>query len=212
MMKRQRLVAMAVCLALGLVACGSSEDTFDADDALAVAESYFDTYNSGDVESVLALFEPGATFSNSFGVHTRADWEQLLAWNAAQGTILSPPDCTVTEEIPEVSVTVSCPHTNLDVLVQAVDGPPVAIGLRLTISDDGISDWDFNFGKPDFNAVAIPFRRWMTENHPEDANVVGFGNWTSVEEAERNGILTAQYAKEWGAEIEAGNCDYVYGC
>lgn len=93
----------------------------------------------------------------------------------------------------------SLPHTSLDALVQAVDGPPVAIGLRLTITRDGNRNWDYNFGKPDSNAVAVPFGRWMVEKHPQDA-------------AAQNGILTAKYASEWGAELEAGGCDCVSGC
>jgi len=185
---------------------------FSSDDALSVTDAYFEAYNAGDVEAVLALFEPDATFSDNFGSQTRADWEQLLVWNAAQGTALSPPDCTVTSEVSGATVTVSCPHTNLDVLVQAVDGPPVPINLTLTVAPDGISQWRSIFGEPDFNTVGEPFDSWMTVNHPEDLEALGFGNWTTVDEAEENGILTARYADEWAIYLEENNCTYLDGC
>ena len=185
---------------------------FSSDDALAVTDTYFEAYNAGDVEAVLALFEPDATFSDNFGSQTRADWEQLLVWNAAQGTALSPPNCTVTAEVSGVAVTVSCPHNNLDALVQAVDSPPVPINLTLTVAPDGISDWVSIFGNPDFNTVGIPFDSWMTVNHPEDLEAVGFGNWTTVDEAEENGILTARYAAEWATYLNDNGCGYSDGC
>ena len=191
----------------------TTASAFTVDEALAVTDAYFEAYNAGDVEAVLALFEPDATFFNDpFGWQTRADWEQLLVWNAAQGTTLSPPECTVTAEVPGVSVTVSCPHSNLDVLVQAVDGPPVPINLGLIVTPDGIRNWVSSFGQPDFNTVGIPFEGWMQRNHPEDVSAVGFGNWSSVEEAEQNGVLTAQYADEWAAFLEGNGCNYRDDC
>lgn len=189
-----------------------SDDPFGSGDGLAVTDAYFEAWNAGDVEAVLALFESDATFFDNFGRQTRADWEQLLVWNAAQGTVLSPPNCTVTAEVPGDVVTVSCPHTNLDALVQAVDGPPVPIGLTLTVTPDGIRDWNSLFGNPDFDAVGSPFESWMTVNHPEDPEAAGFGNWSSVEEAEQSGILRAQYADEWAAYLQDNNCTYLDRC
>ena len=185
---------------------------FSSDDALSVTDAYFEAYNAGDVEAVLALFEPDATFSNNFGSQTRADWEQLLVYNAAQGTVLSPPNCTVAGEVSGVAVTVFCPHNNFDALVQAVDGPPVPINLTLTVAPDGISDWVFIFGDPDFGTVGEPFDSWMTVNHPEDFEAVGFGTWTTVDEAEESGILTARYAAEWATYLNDNGCDYSDGC
>ena len=190
----------------------AAEPLFTVDDALSVADAYFEAYNAGDVEAVLGLFEPDATFSDSFGSQTRTDWEQLVVWNAAQGTTLSPPDCTVTEEVPGLSMTLSCSHFNHDALVQALDGAPVPITLTLTVTPDGISQWRSIFGFPTFNIFASPFRGWMKENHPEDEFAVGFGNWTSVKEAEQNGILTAHYADEWATYLEANGCTYREGC
>ena len=207
------MAAVVVLAGFAIVALVDSDEPFDAADGLSLTEAYFEAYNAGDVEAVLALFEPDATFSNNFGSQTRADWEQLLTWNAAQGTALSPSECTVTAEVPGEAVTVSCPHTNLDALVQAVDGPPVPLVVyTLVVTPNGIREWVSFFGQPDFDTVAIPFESWMMENHPEDADAVGFGNWTSTEEAEQNGVLTAQYAAEWAAYLEENGCHYLDGC
>jgi hypothetical protein len=186
---------------------------FSSDDALSVTDAYFEAYNAGDVEAVLALFEPDATISNtSFGSQTRAFWEELFVWNAAQGTVLSPPDCRVTAEVSGVAVTVFCPYNHFDALVQAVDGPPVPINLTLTVAPDGISDLVSIFGPADFGTVGEPFDIWMAVHHPEDLDSVGFGTWTTVDEAEESGILTARYAAEWATYLNDNGCDYSDGC
>ena len=126
-------------------------------------------------DAVIGLFESEAAFSDNFGPVTFTDWEQSLVWNAAQGTTLSPHDCVVAVGPPD-AITVTCRHENLDALVQAVDGPPVPINLKLTVTPDGIRILNFIFGSPDFNTVGIPFEIWMSRNHPEDLTRVGFGN------------------------------------
>ncbi len=205
-------IAVVVLAVFAIATLIDSDEPFASGDALSDADSYFEAYNAGDVEAVLALFEPEATFSGNFGAQTRTDWEQLLVWNAAQGITLSSPECTVTAEVLGDSVTVSCPYSHLEVVVQAVDGPPVPIILTLTVTPDGISQWHSIFGQPDFNTVGNPFEGWMQRNHPEDASAVGFGNWTTVEEAKQNGILTAQFADEWAIYLEENGCTYREGC
>lgn len=193
---------------------------FATADARSVALAYFAAYNEGDVDAVVALFEPDATFSTDLGSFDRAEWEQLLVWNAAQGTFLSPPSCLLAEEIVGVSVRLVCSHDNVEALVQAVDSPAVPIRLTLVITPDGIVDWKSQIDNlsevgergPDFNEAGIPFSEWMMTHHPDIAASVGFGNWASVEEAERNGILTAQYAAEWAAYLDANGCAYDDGC
>lgn len=46
----------------------------------------------------------------------------------------------------------------------------------------------------------------MRENSPDDADRVGFGSWNSLEEAEQNGLLTAEFATAWAASLEANDC------
>ena len=193
---------------------------FGAADATEVAAAYYAAYNEGAFDAVIALFEPDATFSHPLGPSDRASWEQLLVWNAAQGTSLSPPRCLLSEEIVGVSVRLVCSHNNLDALVQAVDSPAVPIRLTLVITPDGIVGWNSLFDNlsevgergPDFNEAGIPFSEWMLTHHPDIAESVAFGTWSSVDEAEQNGILTAQYAAEWAAYLDANECAYDDGC
>ena len=103
------------------------------------------------------MFAPDADFANAFNAGDKL----TFAWNAAQGTKISEPDCTVTGSAQ--SANVRCTFFNLDVLVQAVDGPQVPIALILTVTPDGISNENGSFGQPDFNAVAEPFDAWMIE-------------------------------------------------
>ncbi|MGI9608391.1 MAG: hypothetical protein ACR2P0_19835 [Acidimicrobiales bacterium] len=175
-------------------------------EALAVADAYFAAFAAGDYEALMALFVPDPEFDGQFGI---ADDEQVFAWNAAQGTTLSQGDCT-TLDVDQLVV--SCSTLNHDALVQAVDGPPVPIQVFLTISPDGITRESASFGSPDFNSVFTPFQAWMAVNHPQAVDSIGFGNWTSLEEAEENGRLTARYAAEWADYLEANGCAYNEGC
>lgn len=178
---------------------------FGAEEALRVTDAYFDAADSDGVESLLALFTSDATFNLS-GPLTRVEFEQLASWNAAQGTIRTSPECQTTVIVGGEEVEVRCEYDHLDALVQAVDGPPVPMSIKLTVTPDGISDLIRTIGTPDFSAVGIPFATWMRDNNPEDADRVGFGRWNSVEEAEQNGQLTAEYAAEWAAYLIANDC------
>ena len=238
-MTRVRMTTLAVLLALAAVACDSTEDgvtttvaatvvpttttatsaastttlsEFGSVDARDVAVAYFAAYNEGDVDAVVALFGPDATFSDNFGSQGRAAWEQLLVWNAAQGTVLGPPSCLLAEELVGVSVRLVCSHGNSGAAVQAVDGPAVPIRLTLEITPEGIVDWKSIFEQPDFNVVGIPFSDWMATHHPDIVAGVEFGNWSSVEQAEQNGILNAEYAAEWRVYLDANDCAYDEGC
>ena len=185
---------------------------FGTADARSVALAYFAAYNAGDVDAVVGLFVPDAEFSTSLGSLGPAEWEQLLVWNAAQGTALSEPSCLLAEELVGISVRLVCSHVNRDALVQAVDSPAVPIRLTLVITPEGIADWKSIFGPPDFNDVGIPFSRWMVTHHPDVAPALEFGAWSSVGEAEQIGILTAQYAAEWRVYLDANDCGYDDGC
>jgi hypothetical protein len=199
---------MTICLAVAAVACSSAED-FSSEDALSVADDYFAANSAGDFAALQDLFVIDPAFTGQFGI---ADDEQLFAWNVAQGTTVSQPECAAVDGAAEETMTVTCQAFNQDVLVQAVDGPPVPIRLTLTITSEGIVEENGFFGQPDFNTVGEPFDDWMKENHPDDNDTIGFGNWTSIEEAEQNGTLTAQYATEWATYLQANSCAYHDGC
>jgi hypothetical protein len=186
-----------------------SEPVFGNAQALSVADDYFAANSAGDFDALQAQFVADPTFTGQFGI---AQNEQLFAWNVAQGTTVSPPECTAVDGAAEETMTVTCRAFNHDVLVQAVDGPPVPLRLTLTITPEGISEENGDFSQPNFNTVGDPFDAWMKENHPDDQDTSGFGKWTSIEEAEQNGTLTAQYAAEWAAYLEANDCGYDDGC
>jgi hypothetical protein len=236
-MRTRRILTITICLAVAAVACSSTEEEtsttappttattaaptttapptttaaedFSSEDALGVADAYFAANGAGDFDALRALFVADPAFTGQFGI---ADDEQLFAWNVAQGSTVSPPECAAVDGAVEETMTVNCTTFNHDVLVQAVDGPPVPIRLTLTITSEGIVEENGSFGQPDFNTVGEPFDDWMNENHPDEVDAIGFGNWTTIEEAEQNGTLTAQYATEWATYLQANSCAYNQGC
>lgn len=186
---------------------------FTADQALAVAEDYFAEFNAGGSEAVMALFTPDATFTvrligDQAEPTLRAFWEERLVWNMAQGTIMTPHECAVTDEAPG-AVTISCEHGTHDAPAQAVGGPyAVPTTTTMKVMPDGIGEFDELYGSPDFTYVGERFDAWMTENNPADALAAGFGNWSSLDEASENGRILAQYAEEWAAELQAAGCTF----
>ena len=103
------------------------------------------------------MFDANAAFSSNTGSMTRADWEQFLVWDVAQGTVVSPPECTLSDEVQEESVTVVCHYSNFDALVQALDGAPVPITATLSVTPGGITEERSLFGFPTFNIFGVPF-------------------------------------------------------
>lgn len=181
-------------------------------EARDAAAAYFEAFNQGDPDAVFAMFESDAEFSGQFGPLGRDEWEQLLVWNTAQGTVLGTPSCLLAEELVGVSVRLVCSYGNSGAVVQAVDGPAVPIRLTLVFVPEGISAWSRIFENPSFNEVGIPFSEWMTTHHPDIAPDVEFDSWSSVEGAERNGLLTAEYAAAWRVYLDANECKYSDGC
>lgn len=198
---------------LAIFTLSDSDQPFAADDGLSVTEAYFEEFNAGDVDALLGLFAPGVELSDSFeGSWTVADWEMIAVWNIAQGSTLTSPICTVTGQVPGESVTVSCESETNNAQVQAVGAPSVPTRVTTTVTPEGISSFRFDYGVPDFLVSTDPFDRWMRANHPQDVGAVGFGNWTTVEEAQQNGTLTAEYAADWASYLEANSCDYRMNC
>ena len=108
---RLKPIAPIVLIALLAAACSSSEGdpvttslttttttsttlaesaTITEAEALAVTDEFFVTFNEGDIEGLLALFEPTATFIQPYlGTPTpRADFEEWLAFES--GSMLTP--------------------------------------------------------------------------------------------------------------------------
>lgn len=192
----------------------TAPDSFDAEDAKDVASAYFEAYNDHDLDAVYTLLTPDIEFSGSFfGSMSRPAWEQLLVWNAAQGTVLGIPNCLVAEELVDVSTRLVCSYGHSDAAIQAVDAQAVPMRLTLVITPDGIADWSRDIdGPPSFIEVGRPFDRWMRIHHPDVAEDVEFDNWNSVEGAEQNGILTAEYAALWRVYLDEEGCRYDERC
>jgi hypothetical protein len=192
------------------VRCASA-DPAEVAAAVAVADTYIAAFNAGDSDSVLDLVTPDAVFAESYvGMTDGADqvgrpfFEQRLAWETAQGTSLLSPEC-VEQEADASSVTVSCSLGWLTARLAAVEADPVPTTLTIRVTDAGIAEIGFEHD-PTFGIA--PFDDWVQLNHPEDAGIVEFGDWGSVEEARLGGSLIPVYVQEWLAEIAAEGCTY----
>jgi hypothetical protein len=205
--------AVTLLVVAGVALLNSTDQPFDAESSLAVADDYFAEFNAGEREAVMALFTPDATFTVGFigdpaEPSLRSIWEERLEWNTAQGTIMTTHDCVVIDEAPG-AVTISCDYGTHDAAAQAVDAVAVPTTTTMKVMPDGISEFDELYGGPDFTYVGDRFLAWMTKNNPADAlAAAGFGNWSSLDEAGEHGGIRAQYADEWAAELQAAGCTF----
>lgn len=231
------VLLLAALAAVALFAARDDDSTVATapPDPQDVVDAYFAAYNGGDVEALLALLAPDATFASQFRGATaepqlqdRGQWEQRLVWNAAQGTEQTPPSCTLVDDQPAEGATISCDYERLDAPTQAVGALPVATTSRFTVGAIGISEIvDYHgYGTPRaaFLHVGEPFRRWLQSNHPDETclavSALNRGQcdewaeigWTSLARAREDGVLVAQYAREWAAYLEANDCDYLDRC
>ena len=179
------------------------------DEALAVSSDYIEAFNTGDSDSVLALFTPDAALSekytgmsDSFEAIDRGFFEQDLAWSTAQGTTFTSPECAATDDGAGAEVTVVCEFGWLHAAEKAVDAPPVPTVLTLVVTQGCISQMAFEY-PPEFGVDS--FDRWLLTNHSADSQGVEFGDWDSVAEAEQGGKLRAHYVDEWAASLEAND-------
>ena len=237
----RKTLAAAVVLVLVAAACGDDDAattpststvttgspvTVTLEQALlGVAEAHIAAFNAGDADALMGLFAPDVRLGNSFDAEiTVTDWEMILAWNIAQGTILTAADCTVTLP-PTIPGIVTCESGTHIAPAQAIGAPPLPTTLTFLIVPQGdradvkaeILELESVFQgvsrtEPDIFSIQAPFERWLRSAHPEDADRVGFGLWNSVEEAEQNGLLSAQYAEEWAAFLDAADCVYPDIC
>ncbi len=198
---------------IALMSGDGEPQPFGAESSLTVADEYFAAFNAGDSEAVMALFTSDATFALQFiddpdEPILRTDWEERLVWDTAQGTVVTTRDCAVIAEAPG-AVIVECEFGTHDAPAQAVDAVAVPTKTTMKITSDGIGEFHELFGRPDFTYVGVPFDAWMAENHPDDALATGFGNWSSLEEANEQGRIRAQYAVEWAVDLLASGCSFA---
>ena len=208
--------AVTVLVAIGgafvIAALAPGDEAIDS--ALAVSDAYFTEYEDGNIDAVLDLFSGDATFSHNYIPSiSRAEFEQGLVWDSAQGTMFTNRKCSVSDVVSaKETVAVVCNYVYRDAVTQAVDDlPRVPILVTMTVTPGGISDHRLVIGLGSLPYGSIFFQRWVLKNHPEDLGEVG-DDFTSVEEARHSGLLIRQYAQEWGAYLQANNCTYTDGC
>ncbi len=162
---------------------------------VAVAESYFEAFNAGDEAAVLALFAPDIAISDNFqGDWNLANWENLLAWNVAQGTTHPDASCSAADG------TVECRTDNQDALVQASNDIGVPTTVRFEVVDGLIAVLDFQYGQPDFFRVSDPFEAYVDAQHgASDEAIRAKEGWhdTDLAESRLNGAARSQLATEW---------------
>jgi hypothetical protein len=185
----------------------ASQQAFGSALALDVTRSFIAAFNAGELPEMLALFTDDATYSDSSTpVSARPDWEPQLAWFIAMETMLLSSTCAAGDEIPGVSVTVTCEYGSQDAVRLAADSI-VDIKATLTIVPGGIQDLHENSdgSLDDYGVAGEPFNIWLEANHPEDADTAGCCQGESVEESVTRGELRAKYANVWAIYLKTNN-------
>ena len=202
------LAAALVTILIGTAAFFISQiDDFGPDSAFAVGTGFIDAFNAGDAEALLATLTPAAELlesyspgSGQFEAIERTFFEQHMVWATAQGSTLTTPECVVTgETATPAAVTVVCEFGWLYAPEKAAGLTPVPTVLAMVVTPDGIRRAAFEY-PPVF--TPDDFIRWVSENHPEDYPSIEYGEWSSLAEAEQDGLLRAQYAEEWAATLD----------
>jgi hypothetical protein len=207
--------AVVALVAAGLIVRSAGDDddqapatdlsSIDSSTALATANNFITLANAGDIESVMALFAPDATFTDIAGsgpgTYRRDDFTMMLEWHAAQATQIIDVACSIAGTSGGAA-SVSCEAGAQEAITRAAGRDPVPITLQMTIGSDGIREWIRVIGQPDFIMCCQDFIGWVNANHPEDRATIDFGNWTSVAEARASGQLIARLAEEWAVTLE----------
>ena len=186
----------------------SDSDQIAFNRALATKDAFFIAFNSGDFEGVMELFAADA----DFGEDGRSWFEELLAWNIAQGTRYTPSNCRVSEGEEPNTVKVDCPYKTHDGIMVVLATTPVPFNATFEMVDGEIVSYSDRFGQPDFRSVGVPFGLWMEEHHPDDVEQTDFASWTTLDEATEFGAVRAEYALLWAAYLEENGCAYNEGC
>ncbi len=190
------------------------------EDARAVATSLFDAYNAGRTDELLSLLSDDVELSEDYHglppdpdnaeVVPAAEFENLRAWELAQGQEWADPVCDVADEQLESGATLSCRWETKDALMQAVDGAPAATQALIVVSDGEIVELHLVFA-PAFDTLSGPFHGWLSLYSPEeyvpevvDAYCCAAG---TRDESELRGRVRAAWASRWATWLETWGCD-----
>lgn len=217
--------AAAAVLALVLVAIGGAflfvnrgDDGFDAAAASNIVDDYFDAFESGDVDAMIALFSPTADRTptsechgtseqcqNNFWARTITYQERLLVYKVAEGTVFVNRSCEATSTS-QTEVSVRCEYDELSAVVQAIDTPPAPVVATFVVGSDGIRSLRRQIGQePISQAAERYFEDWVENESADDA--ASIENWlNSKDHARQAGVLVAQYVADWVAFLEASGC------
>lgn len=202
------LAAALVTVLIGTAAFLISQiDDFGPDSAFAAGTEFINAFNAGDADALLATLTSDAELLESYSPGTgefeaieRTFFEQHMVWATAQGSMLTTPECVVTEEsVTQTAVSVVCEFGWLYAPEKAAGLAPVPTVLTMVVTPDGVSQAAFEY-PPEFTPDA--FSQWLFRNHRDDHIRIEYGEWSSLAEAEQDGLLRAQYAEEWAATLE----------
>lgn len=188
----------------------ASPDPAEAAAAVALADAYIAAFNAGDFDRLLELAPADTRITEKYiGVSAdyepvdRAFFERQIAWDTAQGSQFTDSACRATGPR-SGGVEVICEFGWLNAQGR-IRNRPVATTMTFLVTADGISQLSVEY--PALFGIR-PFQDWMAANHRDDARLVLFGNWATVEEARTGGALTEGYLEDWLADLAAQGCDY----
>ena len=202
------VAASAVLMTVGVVFLTRGGDDADrvvtADEtrrAIDVAQSFVEARDRWDGEAVRALVADDAEVSGENQVTTadeylvNAEFERVTGWRFLE------PECTASEVDPPIEVT--CTYLMENAWSQALgEGPFTGSNFTFVIADDQIQQithyFNFDLFAPQVFEVWVA---WLTENHPDDVNVMyGFdGGIATVHSTPQALALQQQYTNEFKA-------------
>ena len=201
---------------------------FGLESALAAADRYFAAIALGDSEAAREMLAPDAVLELMldhgnpdsgpihFSVLTNEDWENEIAWNAAQQALLTEPSCAVADETPGASYQLTCDYEYIDAIFQVVDAPIVPVVATIVVTTDGISKVRDTYGPPIPWIARSEFLSWIERTYPAERDVICCPEhepWVSQDEGREAGQLYAARAQEWAEHLIANGCTYrTYNC
>ena len=192
--------------------------TFTADDARAVMDTYYEAYNIGDIDLVMAQHSDAMdsiVVTNCHDVGTLCDpadsldmisTEHYMAFRAAGAGFADIRVCLVKDEQSQDGIhTIECHYWDYTpVTWQVRVGPGVPIVDTAVVSAAGIEQLKRLVGPPDYRAEAEHFNDWLLRSHPEDA--IDCCEWDSRESAQQAGTQMLEIANAWGVFLKSAGC------